>query len=139
MKNLFRDLCRLLALACLLASGHWVQRRLWQQPAPAALPLELFLQHREDYELVDARTDAEFQSGHIPGAINLPVSQALRQRRDGQALLARGRSRRVLVYCDGENCNASAQVGRWLQEQGYQVQTLAGGYPGWLAAQGKRP
>lgn len=138
MKNLLRDLCGILALACLMASGHWAQRRLWQQPV-AALPLQAFLQHREDYQVVDARTVTEFQSGHIPGAINLPVSNALRQRRNGQALLSGSRSRPVLVYCDGENCNASAQVGRWLQEQGYTVQVLAGGYPSWLAAQRNDP
>ena len=136
MKSLLRDLCAILALACVLASGHWAQRRLWQQPI-TTLPLEVFVRHREDYELVDARMDAEFQSGHIPGAVNLPVSQALRLRRNGQALLSQSRSRPVLVYCDGADCNASAQVGRWLQEQGYRVQILAGGYPGWLAAQRK--
>ena len=138
MKILLRDLSKLLALACLLASCHWAQRKLWQQPGPPSLPLQFFLQHREDYEVVDARTDTEFQSGHIPGAVNLPVSLAMRQRREGQSLLAHGRARPVLIYCDGDSCNASMQVGSWLQEQGYTVQILAGGYPGWLAAQGKR-
>lgn len=139
MKRLLLDLCKILALASLLACCHWSLRKVWQPPAPASVPVEFFLQHREDYALVDARVDAEFESGHIPGAINLSVSQALQKRRTGQSLLPWPRSQAVLVYCDGESCKASTQVGLWLREQGYKVKILAGGYPGWLAAQGKKP
>lgn len=139
MKKLLLDLFRILALASLLALGHLAQRRLWQQPSPSTTSLEAFQQNRDTYQVVDARTDVEFQSGHIPGAISLPVSEAMLRRREGKALLAKSRSKPVLVYCDGADCKASAQVGIWLREQGYTVSTLSGGYPGWMAAQKEAP
>lgn len=139
MQKLLLDLGRTVGLACLLTLFHLTLRHLWHPAEPPAIPVAILLEHRDHYEVVDARTDVEFASGHIPGAINLSISQALSKRAHGQPLLPYSHSRTVLVYCEGGNCNASAQVGRWLTEQGYTVRLLEGGYPAWLAAWSKTP
>jgi rhodanese-related sulfurtransferase len=70
--------------------------------------------------LLDVRTPEEFVSGHIPGAVNIPVDE-LRSRLDE---LPHGR--KIAAYC---------QVGmrgylatRILQQKGFSVANIGGGY-----------
>jgi phage shock protein E len=62
--------------------------------------------------LVDVRTPEEFASGHIDGAVNIPVDQL------SQRLGERGsRDERVVVYCRSGSRSASAK--RTLDAAGY--------------------
>ena len=47
--------------------------------------------------ILDVRTPSEFNSGHIPGAINIPHTQLAG--RLGE--LERGRDQEIVVYCEG--------------------------------------
>ncbi|MBN1198840.1 MAG: tRNA 2-selenouridine(34) synthase MnmH, partial [Bacteroidales bacterium] len=40
---------------------------------PVTLDIEDFLLKTEEIHVVDVRSPAEFQKGHLPGAINLPL------------------------------------------------------------------
>ena len=72
--------------------------------------------------LVDVRTPEEFRSGHLPGAINLPLDQL------GAVPLPKGRP--VFVYC--HSGARSAQACSTLRAMGCQASNLGGlaGYRG---------
>ncbi|WP_047391243.1 FAD-dependent oxidoreductase [Chitinibacter sp. ZOR0017] len=78
-------------------------------------------------QLIDVREPEEIATGQIAGARNLPLSQ-LRE-------LSRtlDRQRPVVVYCMVGLRGYIAQ--RHLQQQGFQVQSLNGGYKTWQALQ----
>lgn len=72
-----------------------------------------------------------FQSGHLPGAINLPL--------DGFAENARrllpDSGADIVVYCASQTCNNSDLAARKLVELGYRkVRVFRGGKAAWQAA-----
>ena len=77
--------------------------------------------------VVDVRTDAEFNAGHIPDAISIPLD-SLRDRM--HELPA---ERPIIVYCKVGQRGYMAT--RLLMQTGYNVRNLSGGYTSWLAAQ----
>ena len=73
--------------------------------------------------LVDVRSPAEFKSGHVPGAINVPVDD-LRER------FAELPSTNVIVYCKvGQRGHTAATL---LGELGVEAENLDGGYQTWV-------
>lgn len=74
--------------------------------------------------LLDVRTHQEYESGHLPGAINIPVDQI------PSAPIPQGRP--LYIYC--HSGARSGQACRWLQKAGYQAENLGGlmGYRGKL-------
>ncbi|MCC7535037.1 MAG: rhodanese-like domain-containing protein [Deltaproteobacteria bacterium] len=62
--------------------------------------------------LVDVRTPAEFSARHIPGAVNIPLSEL-----DARMNELGPRSRAVVLYC--RSGNRSAQAARILEGAGY--------------------
>jgi NADPH-dependent 2,4-dienoyl-CoA reductase/sulfur reductase-like enzyme/rhodanese-related sulfurtransferase len=80
--------------------------------------------------VVDARTPAEHATGHVPGALNLPLD-GLRARRSEVAGLVRPGTE-VIVYCQvGQRAHTAARL---LASWGYEVANLDGGYLTWSAA-----
>jgi NADPH-dependent 2,4-dienoyl-CoA reductase/sulfur reductase-like enzyme/peroxiredoxin family protein/rhodanese-related sulfurtransferase/TusA-related sulfurtransferase len=70
--------------------------------------------------LLDVRTQIEFDSGHLPGAVNIPVD-ALRQR-----LPELNREKLILAYCRvGLRGYIAARI---LSQNGFRVKNLTGGY-----------
>jgi len=85
------------------------------------LPLADWAQLTTDSALlVDVRDRDEFEAGHIPGAINLPLNQ-IRQR-----LAELPRDREIWLYCGvGQRAYYATRV---LMQNGFSVRNLAGGY-----------
>jgi rhodanese-related sulfurtransferase len=82
---------------------------------------------------VDARTPADFSSGRIPGALNVPELEIPQYFPEFQALVPP--SERVIVYCDGQECLASIKVAEHLRKEGYQkVEVFFGGWQQWVGA-----
>ena len=83
---------------------------------------------------IDARSSDLYAAGHIPGALSLHESNwehgfaTLVEKWDGQ--------RPLVVYCGGEDCQASDSVARRLRrELNFDgVHVLRGGWAAWLAA-----
>ena len=81
---------------------------------------------------VDARYAADYGSGHIPGAINVPVTA-------GAAMASLymhgvGKDSPVIVYCQSKSCPFSKSVATGLLQQGYtSVRLLDGGWQEWSA------
>lgn len=74
-----------------------------------------------EVQLIDVRLPSEFQHGHLPGAINIPLGR-LRQ----QAATLDPR-RAYWVYCDTGRRSASATY--LLSERGFDVKLVRGGVP----------
>ena len=75
---------------------------------------------RSDAYLVDVREPDEFERGHIPGAINLPLSEMRGRYTELPA------DRDILVYCGvGQRAYFAT---RFLAQHGYRAQNLSGGY-----------
>ena len=81
--------------------------------------------------ILDAREPAFFEEGHIPRAINLPREEILRAKTIRELA---DKSRPVLVYCSGEDCEDSKIVAKALIAMGYSVAVYAGGWEEWSAS-----
>lgn len=82
---------------------------------------------RSDDVLLDVREPDEFARGHIPGAVNLPLSQL--RSRYGEL----PKDRDIRVYCAvGQRAYFAT---RFLTQQGYRARNLSGGYTTYLALQ----
>jgi rhodanese-related sulfurtransferase len=102
------------------------------EPGQSALltPQQYQAQFGEDttfseHFLIDVRTAEEFASGHIAGAVNIPVDEI------GTRLAEIPKDRTVVVYC--RSGNRSATAARELASSDYAVYDL-GGIITWTAA-----
>jgi len=82
---------------------------------------------------IDARDPAEFEAGHIPGALRMAQADAAADPDRVKTLPVRGRP--IIVYCEGGECEASLEMARVLIEAGYRkVLVYMGGFPEWSGA-----
>lgn len=70
--------------------------------------------------LLDVRSDLEYDNGHFPGAINIPVND-LRKR-----ISEIDKTKQILAYCQEGLRGYIAE--RFLKQHGYTVKNLTGGY-----------
>ncbi len=86
----------------------------------------------EEYKkmlIIDARDRAQFEKGHIPGAINIEWRRVLAQKNQIP------KDKTVLIYCN--TGSLSAQAGFALRVAGYEnVRILQGGFEEWKAKRG---
>ena len=93
------------------------------EPIPADVLLERV---RADLVTVlDVRPPEEYQSGHLPGAINVPLS-ALEQH-----LKNLDPQQEVVAYCRGPHCILAFDAVQKLRENGFDARRLDGGFPEW--------
>ncbi|MGW4731748.1 rhodanese-like domain-containing protein [Streptomyces shenzhenensis] len=78
------------------------------------------------FVVLDSRSAAAFDQGHIPGAVHLPT--AFIAERAGRLL---DRSVPVVTYCWGPGCNGATRAALALAELGYQVKEMLGGFEYW--------
>lgn len=75
----------------------------------------------EDYIFLDVRSLDEYESGHIEGAIHIPVSE-LENRLDEIP-----KDKHIIVYCDGAGCSRSGTAANILIDNGFsQVYDMIG-------------
>ncbi len=81
-----------------------------------------------DALIVDVRTQEEYDKGHIPGAILLPIEDI----REGKLDKLPDRDRELLLYCwTGRRSEDSAAI---LVDEGYTNVTDIGGFVDWKGA-----
>ena len=78
-------------------------------------------------QIVDVRTAQEFDGGHIPGAVSLPITSFPSQWRG----LALDPNRPVVLIC--LSAHRSVPATRLLLRHGFDAQQLAGGMTAWRA------
>ncbi|MGD2186649.1 MAG: rhodanese-like domain-containing protein [Desulfobacterales bacterium] len=81
---------------------------------------------------VDARSEDNYEDGHIPGAVSLPVGQFDELI---ESFLDRYSSNQPIVtYCSGRTCEDSHILAQFLAETGFtNVRIFIDGFPGWAA------
>ncbi|MFE5108655.1 rhodanese-like domain-containing protein [Streptomyces sp. NPDC056663] len=78
------------------------------------------------FVVLDSRSTASWDQGHIPGAVHLPTALIAEQARD---LLDPAVP--VVTYCWGPGCNGGARAALALAKLGYQVKEMLGGFEYW--------
>lgn len=81
----------------------------------------------ERVTVIDARPREEYEAGHIPGALSMPVTEL--KRRIGEL----PRSREVVAYCRGPYCVYALDAVTLLRKRGYRARRAAEGLPEWRA------
>lgn len=85
------------------------------------------LMREEDVTVVDVRPVEEYEAGHIPGALSIPVPELKRRLRELP------RSREVIAYCRGRYCVYSLEAVTLLRKHGYRARRVREGLPDWRA------
>lgn len=81
-----------------------------------------------DVTVIDVRPREEFEAGHIPGAVSMPIGQLARGR------AAPPKAREVIAYCRGRYCVYAVEAVNLLRSRGYRARRLDDGLPGWRRA-----
>ncbi|GHK05710.1 sulfurtransferase [Streptomyces sp. Y2F8-2] len=79
------------------------------------------------FVLLDSRSTAAWDQGHIPGAVHLPT--ALIPEQAAQLL---DRAVPVVTYCWGPGCNGATRAALALAERGFRVKEMLGGFEYWV-------
>jgi rhodanese-related sulfurtransferase len=76
-----------------------------------------------DFVLLDARSRASYDAGHLPGAVHLPElsAEAVGALPDGP----------IVVYCTGPSCNGACKAALRLAQLGRPVKEMLGGFDYW--------
>jgi rhodanese-related sulfurtransferase len=83
---------------------------------------------RNEILLIDARPEVEFQSGHLPGAVSLPI-EALAGHMDELP-----DDKLMVAYCRGPYCAYADEALLLLSAHGYPVKRLEEGVAEWQEA-----
>ena len=78
--------------------------------------------------VLDVRPEDEFALGHLPGAINLPLSELEKR------LVDLDPDQEIVAYCRGPYCVLSYEAVAMLRARGFKVRRLEDGLPEWRAA-----
>jgi rhodanese-related sulfurtransferase/DNA-binding HxlR family transcriptional regulator len=81
-----------------------------------------------DVVVLDVRPEPEFRSGHIAGAVSVPVKDLAARIDELPA------DRTVVAYCRGPYCVFADEAVQILRSEGIPAARLAEGYPEWEAA-----
>lgn len=136
-------------LLALAAAGAWATWR-WHPERPElyltgerAGPDEITVAHALALEKqkgviwLDARVRAEFDKGHIPGAMLLNVYEWEELMFPVVQVLDADEPRRtIIIYCDAQKCATSRQLRDKLNELPIgerDIRVLHGGWPAWVA------
>jgi len=90
---------------------------------------ELVRRLRDGQVLVlDVRPEAEYDAGHIPGAVSVPHDQLAARLADLPE------SAEIIAYCRGRYCVFAPDAVRLLRARGFSARPLEGGLPDWRLA-----
>ena len=78
--------------------------------------------------VLDVRPEDEFQQGHLPSALNIPLAQLEHRLAELPA------DREVVAYCRGPWCVLSFEAVAVLRQRGYRARRLEDGFPEWKVA-----
>ncbi|MGH2730167.1 MAG: ArsR/SmtB family transcription factor [Actinomycetota bacterium] len=86
------------------------------------------LQRKNRLVVLDVRPEEEYDAGHIPGAVSIPLDE-LKSR-----IKELPKSKQIVAYCRGPVCALAPEAARYLNSKGYKVSRLVEGVPDWEAA-----
>ena len=94
------------------------------------LPRQELLQRVRDglVTVLNVRPAEEYAAGHVPGAVNVPLSEL------EQYLKALNPKQEIVSYCRGPHCVLAFDAVASLREKGLQTRRLEDGFPEWKTA-----
>ena len=84
--------------------------------------------HKGAVTVVDVRPTDEYFSGHLPLAINIPLSELKRE------LKSIPRNKEVIAYCRGPYCVLAYEAVAQLRSEGFKARRMEDGFPEWKLA-----
>jgi rhodanese-related sulfurtransferase len=78
--------------------------------------------------VLDVRPPEEFAAGHVPGAVNIPLSEL------EEHLEELDQEHEVIAYCRGPHCILAFDAVARLRDRGFTARRLEDGYPEWKLA-----
>jgi len=78
--------------------------------------------------VLDVRPPEEFAAGHVPGAINIPLSELEMQ------LTELDNKQEVVAYCRGPHCILAFSAVDKLRNNGFKAHRMEDGFPEWKSA-----
>ena len=75
--------------------------------------------------VLDVRPETEFNNGHIPGAINIPIEELATRVKKLQ------KDKEYVAYCRGPFCVFADDAVQLLTKKGFKAKRLEEGYPDW--------
>lgn len=75
--------------------------------------------------VIDVRPEREYELGHLPYAINIPLSELKKE------LKQLSRKKEIVAYCRGPHCILSFEAVEQLRSNGYKSRRLEDGFPEW--------
>ena len=78
--------------------------------------------------IIDVRPSSEYNAGHVPGAINMPLDQLDNKLGDFDS------DREIIAYCRGPHCVLAFDAVEKLRKQGFKASRLEDGFPEWKIA-----
>jgi rhodanese-related sulfurtransferase len=79
------------------------------------------------FVLLDVRSRAAYEAGHVDGAVNLPHRDI-----EAATLATLAPTGLLVVYCAGPHCNGADRAAHRLARLGAPVKKMIGGVTGWL-------
>lgn len=91
------------------------------------LPRQELLERVRDglVTVLDVRPPEEFAAGHVPGAVNVPLSKLEQYIKDLKP------EHEIVAYCRGPHCVLAFDAVARLREKGLKARRLEDGYPEW--------
>ena len=90
---------------------------------------QLLRRSKEDLVTVlDVRPSEEYEVGHIPGSLNVPLDEIKRH------LANLPKEREIIAYCRGEYCVLAFEAVATMRKKGFNARRLEEGFPEWKAA-----
>lgn len=86
------------------------------------------LERKDKLVILDVRPREEYEAGHIPGAVSIPLDELKARIKE----LPKGKQ--IVAYCRGPLCALAPEATRFLKRKGYKVKRLTEGAPDWEAA-----
>lgn len=78
--------------------------------------------------VLDVRPSEEYQAGHLPGAVNIPLAEI--EGRLGKL----PKNKEIVAYCRGPYCVLAFEAVKLLRERGFKARRLQAGLPEWRTA-----
>jgi rhodanese-related sulfurtransferase len=135
----------LVAIALFATSSESISKSFASKPLDSTVPIQTYpsidladtlraFHSLKSAVIVDARSSALYDIGHIENAINIPYDKL--ESIDAGILAKMTQAREVIVYCNGQGCGTAEVEVRWLLRKGVaNAMVYSGGWAEWSSCQ----
>jgi rhodanese-related sulfurtransferase/DNA-binding transcriptional ArsR family regulator len=86
------------------------------------------LKRKDKLVVLDVRPHEEYEAGHIPGAVSIPLGELKKRIKELP------KNKQIVAYCRGPLCALAPEATRYLKTKGYRTKRMSEGAPDWEAA-----